>query len=217
MGLVATMKDLKETSGQELNRYSENRPLMVDGSLSEIVTQALNLIYTKKNLTTGDPFYGKSKADGEAPNGAGGVPNILQPDSPTAKSDRLVRPSLESQQMFNQQIEGAAAVLADAISINDSASSSALREQPLMIYAIPEDKKITEEMNDNIEMYADSGGIKMEDFIFVTTDTNDTVGSTDYRVVDASARIGPMVEKGAKVYPDLMSFLNALPDLRRKR
>lgn len=216
MGLVATLKDLKETSAQGLNRYSEDRPMMVDGSLSELVTRAINLIYTKKNPTTGEPFYGKSKADGSPPNGAGGVPNLLQPDSPTAQKDRLVRPSLESQQMVNQEIEGAAAVLAGAIAINDSKASSTLREKPLMIYAIPEDKKISEEMNASISMYADSGVVDVADFIFVTTDAQDTVGDIDYRVVEANARIDSMIGQGAKSYPDIQSFLNDLPQLRRK-
>lgn len=215
MGLVGTLREIEKTSPEELNRYSANRPVMVDGSLSELVTQALNVAYTKKDMTSGKPYYGHQNATGEPPPGAGNIPDILNPDTPR-QDPTLVKPSLEGmQQMSSDAIASAAAVLEEAINIHDGAEHR-VGEDPLMVYAIPEDGKVTEEMNANIDMYGESGAVDPSNFVFVFTDKNDTVGSIDYRCVDLTQKVKNYEDKGAKVYQSLESFLADYDNLRRK-
>ena len=215
MGLVGTLREIEKTSPEELNRYNPNRPVMVDGSLSELVTQALNVAYTKKDMTSGEPYYGHQNATGEPPPGAGNLPNIQTPDEPR-RDPTLVKPSLEGmQQMQAGEIAAAATILEDAINVHDG-QHHPVEDQPLMVYAIPEDGKVTEEMNSNIDMYGDSGAVDPANFVFVFTDKNDTVGSIDYRCVDLNQKVKDYESKGARVYQSLESFFTAYPDLRRK-
>jgi hypothetical protein len=215
MGLVGTLREIEQTSPEELNRYSANRPVMVDGSLSELVTQALNVAYTKKDMTSGKPYYGHQNATGEPPPGAGNIPDILNPDTPR-QDPQVVKPSLEGmQQMQADQIATAASVLEEAVNVHDGAEHR-VGGDPLMVYAIPEDGKVTEEMNANIDMYGDSGAIDPSNFVFVFTDKNDTVGSIDYRCVDLNQKVKNYESKGAKVYQSLESFFADYDNLRRK-
>lgn len=215
MGLIGTLREIEKSSPEELNRYTPNRPVMVDGSLSELVTQALNVAYTKKDMTSGKPYYGHENATGNPPPGAGNIPDIQHPDTPR-QDPEIVKPSLEGmQQMMSGEIAAAAAVLEEAINVNDG-QAHPVEDQPLMVYAIPEDGKVTEEMNSNIDMYGDSGAVDPSNFVFVYTDKNDTVGSIDYRCVDLSQKVKDYEGKGARVYQSLESFFNDLHNLRRK-
>lgn len=214
MTLVATLRELQSTSPEELNRYNPNRPLLVDGSLSEVVTQALNVAYSKKNMTSGEPNYGHQNATGNPPPGAGNIPNILKPDTPRQDP---IRPSLESmQQMQSAEVDQVAAVLSDAFNAKDANASSQLKTDPLLIYAIPSDNMVSEEMNADIDMYGNSGAIDPGDFVFVYTDSSDTVGDIDYRVVSMDQKIKDYEGKGARVYPDLQSFIADLDNIRKK-
>jgi len=215
MGLIATLREIEKTSPEELKRYSPDRPVMIDGSLSELVTQALNVAYTKKDFTSGQPYYGHENATGDAPPGAGNVPDVLNPDTPR-QDPVMVKPSLEGmQQMMSGEIAAAAAMLEEAVNVHDG-QTHAVEDEPLMVYAIPEDGKVTEEMNSTISMYGDSGAMDPANFVFVYTDKNDTVGSIDYRCVDLSQKVRDYEGKGARVYQTLESFFNDLPNLRRK-
>jgi hypothetical protein len=215
MGLVGTLREIEKTSPEELNRYSPNRPVMVDGSLSELVTQALNVAYTKKDMTSGQSYYGHENATGNPPPGAGNIPNILNPDTPR-QDPEMVKPSLEGMQQMQQgQIAVAAEILEEAINVHDGACHT-VEDKPLLVYAIPEDGKVSEEMNANIDMYGESGAVHPSDFVFVFTDKNDTVGSIDFRAVDLTQKVKDYEGKGARVYQTLESFFTALPDLRRK-
>lgn len=216
MGLVATLREIEKTSTEELNRLNPNRPVMVDGSLSELVTQALNVAYSKRDMTTGEPFYGQRNKTGEMAPGAGNAPNIFKPDEPR-QDPGMVKPDLQGmQQMQAQQISEAAAVLYDAVNAHDQDAMSMLKEAPLVVYAIPHDGQVTEEMNSSVDMYGDSGAVNINDFVFVYTDSNDTVGDMDTRMVDINQKVKNYEQKGAKVYGDMESFLRELPELRRK-
>jgi hypothetical protein len=214
MGLVATLRDVqKNTDAAELNRYNPERPIVVDGSLSELVTQALNIAYSKKNTTTGDPYHGNPNPTGNPPPGAGNLPNIHKPDAP--QSAPPIRPTLESmQQMDEVAAEQIAYALSDAINAKVADSTSVLKEEPLMIYAIPRNGMVTEDMNATIDMYHDSGAVDIGDFVFVYSDT--TQGNIDYQVHDVNQKVKDYEGRGAKVYPDLQSFLNDLPNIRRR-
>lgn len=219
MGLVGTLREIEKTSPEELNRYSPNRPVMVDGSLSELVTQALNVAYTKKDFTSGKPYYGHENATGNPPPGAGNIPDILNPDTPR-QDPAIVKPSLEGmQQMSQAPIAAAALVLEEAINAqaNDGDSfTRSLQDDPLLVYAIPQDNMVPEEMNSNIEMLGDSGAVDPANFVFVYTDKNDTVGSIDYRCVDLNQKVKDYEAKGARVYQSLESFFADYDNLRRK-
>uniref|UniRef100_A0AAU7PFA0 Uncharacterized protein n=1 Tax=Burkholderia phage vB_BgluM-SURPRISE13 TaxID=3159457 RepID=A0AAU7PFA0_9VIRU len=215
MGLVGTLREIEKTSPEELNRYNPNRPVMIDGSLSELVTQALNVAYTKKDMTSGEPYYGHQNATGEPPPGAGNVPNILTPDTPR-QDPNMVKPSLEGmQQMTEGPIAAAAYVLEEAINVHDGAEHR-VGVDPMLVYAIPEDNRVPEEMNSNIEMYGDSGAVDPSNFVFVYTDKSDTVGDLDFRCVDLTQKVKDYEGKGAKVYQSLESFLADYNNLRRK-
>lgn len=215
MGLVATLREVKSnTSAEELNRYTPDRPVMVDGSLSELVTKALDIAYTKKNPTTGEPYNGLSNPTGNPAPGAGNLPNIQKPDSP---QEPKVRPSLEGmQQMQQAEATELAAALVDVIDAKSEDATSHLKDNPVIVYAIPEDKMVTEEMNQDIAMYGDSGAIDIKDFVFVITDTADTVGEDPNRVYDLSQKLSDYEGRGARVYKDLQSFAADLPNIRRK-
>lgn len=215
MGLVTTLREVKSsTSAEELNRYNPERPVMVDGSLSELVTKALDIAYTKKNPTTGDPYNGEANPTGNPAPGAGYLPNIQKPDSPREPS---VRPSLEGmQQMQHAEAEQLAAVLVDAIDAKTDDATSHLKDNPIIVYALPEDNMVTEEMNQDIGMYGDSGAMDIRDFVFVYTDSADTVADSGQRVYDLSQKVKDYEGKGARVYKDLQSFMADLPNLRRK-
>ena len=217
MGLVATMREIKENVPEELQRLSPDRTLMIDGSLSELVSQALNFAYTKKNITTGEPFYGTPNPTGEPPPGAGNIPNILKPDEPQTK---VIRPSLEGmQQMQEAEADQIAAVLAGAIDANGKNATQYLAEDPVIIYALPSDGMVSEEMNASVGMYGDSGSIDVRDFVFVYTDTvmPGASGSDDTKMYDLNQKVKDYEGRGARVFPDLQSFLNAVPDIRRRR
>jgi hypothetical protein len=217
MGLVATLREVQEnTSPEQLNRYNPERAVMVDGSLSEMVTQALNIAYSKKNLTSGEPYYGQSNPTGNPVPGAGVIPNIQRPDTP--RQDPVVKPSLESMQQDRQiQTEQVAAVLADAYNAKDKGSTSYLNEKPLVVYALPQTGMVPEEMNADIDMYHDSGAVNICDFVFVYTDANDRRDmSMGNGVVDLNQKVKDYEGKGARVYKDLQSFLVDLPNIRRK-
>lgn len=217
MSLVATLKSIKEdTNNEQLSRYDPNRPIVVDGSLSEMVSQALNVVHSKKNPTTGEPYYGQANPTGNPPPGAGNIPNILKPDSPNAPAP--VIPTLESMQQDDQEVNTALVeAFADAINAKDSEDTSFLKEDPLMIYAIPTNGKIPEEMNANVDMYHDSGAIDINDFVFVFTDSADPKDQVQYRCVDVNQKLKDYEGRGAHVFPDLESFIAALPDLRRRK
>ena len=217
MSLVATLKSIKEETNQEqLARYDPNRPVVVDGSLSEMVSQALNIVHSKKNPTTGEPLYGKPNPTGNPPPGAGNIPNILRADSPNTAAP--VIPTLESMQQDDHEANNALVqVLSDAINAKDNDGTGFLQEDPLMIYAIPQDGMIPEEMNANVDMFHDSGAVNIEDFVFVFTDSVDPKANVQYRCVDVNQKLKDYEGRGARVFPDLESFIAALPELRRRK
>lgn len=215
MGLVATMRDVQtSTKPEELNRYNPERPIMVDGSLSELVTHALNIAYSKRSMTTGDPFYGNPNPTGNPAPGAGFVPNIQAPDA--NRTEKVVRPTLEGMQMHQEEAEHVAAALSTVLNAKDKNATSHLAQEPLLVYALPADGMVSVEMNADIDMYAESGAVDIGDFVFVFSDNNDPTIAQDYRPVDLNQRVKDYEGKGARVYKDLQSFLIALPDLRRK-
>lgn len=215
MGLVATLREVRDSAAEGLNRQSEPRPVMVDGSLSEIISRALNIAYSKKDLTSGDPYYGKSRENGEPPMGAGGVPNILQPDSPKAET---IRPSLESQQQETTMlVDSVAAILADAVDIRDDKATGEFKKPPLIVYAIPSDGMVTEEMNDSIEMRAESGGYDLRDFAFVHSDSPNSGNNGGVRVVDLNQKISDYEGKGARVFKSLEDFTSGFWEMRQAR
>lgn len=215
MGLITTLREVQDnTSAEELNRYSPDRPVMVDGSLSELVTKALDIAYTKKNPTSGEPYHGQANPTGNPAPGAGFIANIQKPDSP---KEANVRPSLEGmQQMQQAEAEQMAAALVDVIDAKADDATSHLKDNPVIVYAIPQDKMVTEEMNQDIGMYGDSGAIDIKDFVFVFTDSNDTVGDNDNRVYNLEQKLTDYEGRGARVYQDLQSFVADLPNIRRK-
>lgn len=214
MGLVATLREVRDSASDGLNRQSDQRPVMVDGSLSEIISRALNIAYSKKDLTSGDPYYGKSRENGEPPMGAGSVPNIMQPDSPKAAT---IRPSLESQQQDSTIIDSVAAVLADAVDIRDDAATSTFKKPPLIVYAIPTDGMVTEEMNDSIEMRAEGGGYDLRDFAFVHSDSPNPSNGDGMRIVDLNQKISDYEGKGARVFKSLEDFTSGFWEMRQQR
>ena len=132
MSLLAAMREVDSSS--ELNRYSESRPIMVDGSLSEVLTQALNIAYSKKDMTSGEPFYGHQNANGEPPRGAGNIPDIFEPDSPR---DAVVKPDLQGmQQMQESEAAGIASMLGEVIDANRP-REGLMQDKPMLVYAIP--------------------------------------------------------------------------------
>lgn len=217
MGLVATLKSLTDTTDAQLKRYNPNRPYMVDGSLSEIVTQALNIAYSKRDFTTGEPYYGARNADGNPPPGAGSVPNAFAPDA-MQDTGEVVRPSLESnQQALETEAESVAAILGEAIDASRDDATEVLDEKPMIMYAIPRDGMVTEEMNSNIELYGSTGAIDPADFMFVYTDQTDALGRCDERVVDITTTIKDYENKGARVFQSLESFCHELHYLRARK
>lgn len=215
MTLVAQLREIQSSGTQGLNRYDPNRPVMMDGSLSETVTQALNLAYSKKNFTTGEPNFGEPNPDGNPPRGAGGVPNIFTPDSPLGES--IVRPSLEGmQQMQSAEIDAAAILLAEVVDANNRHENDHVMEKPIMVYTIPEDGKITEEMNSNIDAYVDSGAVNLADFVFVYTDKSDSLMDDGVRVVDAAQKLKDYEGRGARSYPSLEAFFADFDNLRKR-
>lgn len=217
MSLIATLKSIKnDHKEQTLNRYSEDRPIVVDGSLSEIVSMALNIEHSKKNPTTGEPYFGEPNPTGNPPPGAGNIPNILKPDSPNTAAPII--PTLESMQMDEHAANSAlVSVLSDAINAKDEEAVHALQEDPLMVFAIPEDGKIPEEMNANIDMYHDSGAVDINDFVFVYTDSRNPKDSVQYQCLDVNQKLKDYEGRGARVFADLESFIAALPELRRRK
>lgn len=216
MGLVATLREVKDsTSPEELKRLNSNRPIMVDGSLSEIVTQALNIAYSKRDMTTGEPYYGNRNPTGNPAPGGSGLSNIMQPDAP--KTPNVVKPSLESMQQDQQaEAEQMASVLTDAYNAKDKNASSYLQEEPLIIYALPKNGMVSEEMNADIDTYHDSGAIDVNDFVFVFTDNGNPSEMQDNWPVDLNQKVKDYEGRGARVYADLQSFMNDLPNIRRK-
>lgn len=216
MGLVTTMREVHDnTSQEELARLSNDRPIMVDGSLSELVTQALNIAYSKRDMTTGKPFYGEPNASGNSPPGGSSLVDILQPDSP--EKPKVVKPSLESMQQQQQvEAEQVASVIAGALNANDKDATSYLKQDPLLVYALPKSGNVPEEMSANIDMYHDSGAINVNDFVFVFTDAREPTDQIDYKVVDLNQKVKDYEQRGARVYADLQSFLADLPVIRRK-
>jgi hypothetical protein len=75
---------------------------------------------------------------------------------------------------------------------------------------------VTQEMNADIDMYAESGAVDINDFVFVFSDNNDPTIAQDYRPIDLNQRVKDYEGKGARVYKDLQSFLVDLPFLRKK-
>lgn len=214
MGLVATLRDVRDTSKEELQRMDSKRPMLVDGSLSEVISRALNLAFTRKNLTTGDPYYGVSKEDGEPAMGGSGVPNIMQPDSPAAPT---IRPSLESQQQDSLVIDSVAAVLADAVNANDEEAMYSLSEKPLLVYAIPSDGMVTEEMNTSIRTRAESDPTNIRDFVFVHTDSPSAKNHDETTFIHLDAIVDDYENKGARVFKSLESFVEGIEELRQRR
>lgn len=213
MGLVTTMQQLETSGAEELQKYNPNRPIMVDGSLSEMVTQALNIAFSKKNFTTGEPNFGHQNANGNPPPGAGSIANILDPASPG-----VVHPTMEGmQQMQSAQNTELALALADAIDASHH-EDDVIVEKPIMIYAIPQDKKISESMNDDLDAYKSIGAIgkDLSDFVFVYTDENSSM-QQGVQVVDSQDILKEYQERGARVFADVESFLVALPDIRRRK
>lgn len=217
MGLVAQLRSIQQNSDvDQLNRYTPDRPIVMDGSLSELVTQAINIAYSRKDTTTGEPFHGDANPNGEAPPGGGNIPNILNPDSPNTPAP--IRPTLESmQQDANTEAVALSAALGRVISANDTKGIEGLQEDPLLIYAIPNDGVVTEEMNANIDAYHDSGATDIGDFVFVYSDTKDPTAQDGYRVYDLNQKVKDYEDRGAHVYPDMQSFLCDLPNIRRRK
>lgn len=216
MSLVTTLREVEKTGAEELKRADASRPIMVDGSLSEIVTRALNTAYSKKNFTTGEPNYGHANENGDPPRGAGGIPNILEPDSPQNKA---IKPSLESmQQMQAAQEQQLAEVLEDAIDMSRPRDQyTPTIESPLIIYALPSNEPIPEEMNSDIDSFIDSGAVNVSDFIMVYTDKIDSTKNFDQTVVDSRTKVTEYEKRGATVFADLQSFIAALPELRQRK
>lgn len=216
MGLVATLTAIKDDENgsisEELNRYNPHKPVAIDGSLSEIITQALNINYSRKDTTTGEPFYGESDPTGNPPPGAGNLPNIKNPDSPNSMNP--IRPTLESMQQDNETAVEKLAIALDGM--RDLKNDVDLSGKPLVVYAIPESNIIPEEMNNRIDMYHDSEVVRVSDFVFVHTDTTHDRSDIGYKVVDITEKVSDYAQRGAKVYPSLESFLNDLPNLRKK-
>lgn len=216
MGLVATLKSIKDnTDVAALNRYNPERPIVMDGSLSEIVSQALNIVHSKKNITTGEPYYGEANPTGNPPPGAGTINNIFALDSPNAPAP--VIPTLESMQMDEHAaVNSLAHALNDVVSA-ESKEAADLKEKPVMAYAIPRNGVVPEEMNANIDMYHDSGAVNIHDFVFVFTDSRDPKDDVQYDVVDINQKLVDYEGRGARVYQDLESFTADLPNIRMRR
>lgn len=212
MGLVASLQHIKNnTDVEELNRYGGDRKIVVDGSLSEIITQALNIAHSRRDMTTGEPFYGASDESGSPIQGAGGIGNIMNADSPNTRAP--VRPTLESMQQDNDDVTTVlAAALSDAV---NAKQEGAMSGKPVVVYAIPENGFVSEEMNEDIEAYDKSGGVDINDFVFVYTDKAHN-NNVDYTVVDVNQKVRDYEDRGAKVFQSLESFVSALPELRRK-
>lgn len=213
MTLVAQLREIESAGADGLNRYSPHRPTMIDGSLSELVSRALNISHSKKNFATGEPFYGEPNPTGDAPPGAGGITNIFRPDSPLG--ERLVRPTLEGMQMDSAETMAVAEIMADAIDAN-AKQRAEVTENPVMVYVIPEDGNVTEEMNSNIGSYADSGAVDLRDFVFVYTDATDSLMSDGVSPVNLNQRIGEYKDRGAKVYQSLESFFADYDNIRAR-
>lgn len=217
MGLVATLKSIKEnTNVEELNRYNPERPIVVDGSLSEMVSQALNIVHSKKNMTTGEPYHGEPNPTGNPPPGAGNIPNIFSPDSPNTPAP--IRPTLESmQQDQDSTVTHLVQALGSAINAKDNDGVADLKEDPVLVYAIPRNGMVPEEMNANIDMYHDSGAVNINDFVFVFTDSLDPKESVPYQVVDINQKLTDYEGRGARVFQDLESFAASVPELQQRR
>lgn len=218
MGLVKELKEIRVVANEPLNRLaaSQERSVVIDGSLSELVGRALNVAHSKKNFTSGDPYYGAPNPDpnGDPPRGAGGVPNLFQPDSPLSNR---IRPTLESQQQNMGEVTAAAAILANAINLHDKEAMMNVGPKPAIVFAIPEDKLVTKEMNEDIETYDASGAIDTRDFVFVYTDRRDEVGRNEERVFPLDQKLTEYADRGAKIYPDVQSFLNDYDNVKKKR
>lgn len=213
MSLIAVLKDI-ESKGMG-GILPVERTTMVDGSLSEIITQALNVANTRKDFYTGKPFYGQANP-GVQEEGGGTLMDYTKADELRNEGNpRRPRPSLETQATDQTALlEAVGALGEDIIDANDESQVDALQEQPIMVYALPEDGKIPEEMNEKVESYIDSGAMDVRDFVFVYT--GDAKVNGDYKVVDVNQKVKDYEKAGAHVYPDLQSFLVALPDLRKR-
>lgn len=213
MSLIATLKRI-ETDGNGLS--NDKRPGIMDGSLSEIITQALNYARSRRDFYSEEPYFGKDNGQSEfapPPPGGGTVTNIKRSDEPYQNP---LRPSLETQAIDEALVQEIGTQLGDSIvDAMDEESVSNLGGRPVLMYAIPEDGEVPEEMNSDIEDKVESGAYRMADFVFVHTDS----AKMDNReqVVDLNEKITAMQAKGAKVYKDLNSFLSDLPDILKKR
>lgn len=216
MGLVAQLKEIQQnTDPAQLNRFNPDRPVVVDGSLSELITQALNIAHSRRDTTTGETYYGKANPDGDPVQGGSGLVNIMKPDSPNTPAP--VRPTLESMQQDQDTVANVVAqALGEVINAKNDEGNK-LSSDPLLIYAIPQGGQVTEEMNADIDMYHDSGAVDINDFVFVFTDSADPTAQAQYRPVDINQKLTDYEGRGARVYPDLQSFLAALPDIRRRK
>jgi hypothetical protein len=213
MSLIATLKEI-QTSNQP-GFLTDNRPAVIDGSLSEAITRALYVSHSRKDFYTGMPFAGQENPDVDVPDGGGTLSNPLKPDEPN-KAPRVAMPSLETQAMDEQEIVSIVGALGgDIVDAKNSNEVEDLQEAPIMVYALPEDGKVPTEMGEKIESYIDSGAVDVNDFVFVFSDTAKTAGG--YKVMDVNQKVKDYEAKGAKVFADLQSFLHAWPDLRKRR
>lgn len=211
MSIIAQLKRIEDSSSALSN---DKRAVVMDGSLSEVISQALNIQRSRREFYTDQPFYGKENPNVDVPPGGGTVSTIKHDDEPYKTPPR---PTLETQAMDEAIAREVAEQFGDSIiDAADEAARNEIHGKPIMAYAIPTDGVVTEEMNVEISDYEECGAVDPSDFIFIYTD-HAKLDAGNPGVVDMSAKVSEYEKQGAKVYRDLQSFLSDLPQISRLR
>lgn len=214
MSIVAQLKRIEETGLRDVNA---DRPLLVDGSLSEIVSQALNVAYSKKDYYTQTPFYGEENPEGGLGLGGGNVANPLTPDSPMGEAV-VLKPSLEDGNI-PPMVKMIAQELGNQVYRKDDPNIVNIQSKPAVVYAVPDIDEMPQDMTEDIDARIEIAPSSASDIIIVHTG-EDSLGkpydSGTTAVLMGEEKLKDYEDKGVKVYRSLESFVSDLPHLRQR-
>jgi len=206
MTLVGILTEIEKNGKEEISKLDGNRPLIVDGSISEILTRALNIAYAKKNKMSDNPEYGLRNDDVKNPPGAFGSDNEIDIENQYA-----IKPDMEGFQEKEAQIRLAAAKLSNAIDARNNDGLINTRAKPILIYAVPENLMVDDRTKEELDAYL-AAGVKPKDFVFTYIEDVDVNMNLNKRSVDISDHVVEMEKNGARVYHSLREFLDRISD-----